>query len=83
MILLSLVVLLTTSCAVKLPGSAFQVRMQEFLEAPVVIECTLTNGKRGKHCTVITTRDYEWMLRELKAACLALNGSREECWVEK
>lgn len=72
-----------SACAIKLPGSSFKVRFREFLEQPKVIDCKYGDLERGPHCTVLTTVDYEWMLKELKAACLALDGSREDCWVDK
>ena len=55
--------------------------MQEFLEEPRVVDCKLS-GVPSK-CIVVSERDWKWTIRELKAACLALNGSREDCWVEK
>ena len=72
---------LVSGCGIKLQGSSFKVKMQEFLEAPKVVDCKLS-GVPSK-CVVVAERDHLWMIRELKAACLALNGSREECWVEK
>ena len=74
---------LTSGCGIALQASSFKVKFREFQEKPKVIDCKYGDLERGPHCTGLTTVDYEWMLRELKAACLALRGSREECWVEK
>lgn len=72
---------LTSGCAIKLTGSSFKVKFREFQEVPRVVDCKLS-GVPSK-CIILAEQDWIWTIRELKAACLGLNGSREECWVEK
>lgn len=69
---------LLSGCATG-PGT-YRVSIPELTAKPVQGTCKL----RGEpaDCTLLLTRDYQSLVRELKAACLALGGSPESCQTE-
>ena len=70
-------VALVWGCAPVPLRSAYQVSLPPLTASPREILCELDG--RVASCTVLATPDYEALVRELKAACVALGGSDVEC----
>ncbi|MGH2368517.1 MAG: hypothetical protein ACRDI2_09965 [Chloroflexota bacterium] len=71
---------LTFGCATTPGGSSYRVTMPVLSAQPG--EGTCRHRDALESCTFLLTRDYQAIVRELKAACLALGGSPEECQAE-
>lgn len=68
---------LTFGCARVAGPSSYRVTMPVLQAKPGAVACR--HDGLIDTCTVLLTRDYEALVRELKAACLALGGSPKDC----
>lgn len=76
--MLSSVVLVAISgCSQGLPSFAYRVTVPTLKAKPLEIVCHL--GDHESACLVVLREDWERVVRELKAACLALGGAPETC----
>lgn len=55
------------------PQSAYRVRLPILTAKPAIVD------QDGGRTVCLLFSDYAAIVRELKAACLALGGTREEC----
>lgn len=74
LLLLGLVAI--SGCARVPLQSTYQVVVPELSAMPLEIPC----GTR--RCTVVIKEDYESLVRELKAACIANGQSKKACQIE-
>lgn len=51
--------------------------------APIFHKCDLVEGetRTPEECVILLRRDYQALLKEVKAACLAAGGTDGECLV--
>jgi len=73
MLCLALTAVLTSACVTGLGQSVYQVRIPTLQAQPRVFEC----GDRV--CIALIKEDYEAIVLELKAACIASGQSDEAC----
>lgn len=79
--MLSVVVWAASSgCSQGLRSFTYRVEIPTLRARPLEIGCHL--GDHPETCVVVLRDDWLRVVRELKAACLALGGSREECQAE-
>lgn len=71
---------LSCGCALAPAPSSYQVRLP-LLTAPTIRVPCQADG-RPATCRVILETDYEALVRELKAACVAAGGSDVDCQTE-
>ncbi len=63
-------------CALTPRPSPYQVLIPTLQAQPREIPC---NAPEATTCLVLRKDDWQKVIRELKAACLALGGSKEKC----
>lgn len=69
-----------SGCAAgRLPWS-YRVRIPELRAAPIEVNCLL--GGQPAECVLVLKPDWEDVVLELKAACLAVGGTPKECQAE-
>lgn len=81
MLLLALTGALASACATGPGISTYRVTIPILQAKPK--EATCRHLEILEPCTVLLTRDYQAIVRELKVACLALGGSPKECQAEE
>lgn len=57
---------------------AYEVRIPALTAVPYDLECDADDGS-VRQCVMLLREDYDAIVRELKAACLALGGSERDC----
>lgn len=68
---------LTSACATSPTGSSYRVQVPILTVRPLVVPCA---DRSGPHtCAVILLEDYQVLVREVKAACLANRQTPAEC----
>ena len=77
--LLGLTAILVSGCASGAPPSAYRVQIPELRANPLRLKC---DQDPDQGCIALLYADYVAILRELRAACLGLGGSRKECGAE-
>lgn len=70
-------VALTFGCAKVAGPSSYRVQIPVLQAKPGAVTCR--HDGILEPCTVLLSRDYEALVRELKSACLALGGSDKDC----
>ena len=85
MLLLGLVVVLSWGCSLGAGLSSYQVKVPILTLEARTFQCRedrLGQVIEPRECVALLRSDYEKIVRELKAACLALGGSPEDCQTE-
>lgn len=77
--LAAMLLITVPACSTGTAPSTYRVRMPTIV-APKTIACVL-DGQRTE-CVVLLKRDHEELVRQLKAACVALGQSAKECLTE-
>ena len=72
---------LSSACATAHGNSAYRVTIPVLGAQPLTVPCVLEGGDQAK-CITLLESDYRAIVRELKAACLALRGTPAECQTE-
>ena len=49
---------------------------------PQQYDCEVKGEFVADGCTAVATQDFEALVVELKAACIALGGERDDCWAD-
>lgn len=70
----------SSGCALTLHPWSYRVQIPELRAAPVELGCRV--GGTPDICLLVLREDWEALVRELKAACLALGGTPRECQAE-
>lgn len=73
--------IILSGCAAWLPRGAYQVKIPTLAAPPRAYACQLND--QPATCVSVTQRDWRALVIELKSACLALGGSREDCQTEE
>ena len=73
---------LASGCATALPGTAYRPSIPTLTMMPEMGQCRF-ESRASRPCVVLAREDWEAIVRELKAACLALGGSPEACQTEE
>lgn len=75
--------ILLGGCTTVQGGSSYRVTMPELEAPPMIVNCTMQSptGPKVGQCVIIWRPDYTEIIVELKAACVGLGGSEEECQV--
>jgi len=76
----ALLSLTSYGCAPTPLPSPYRVNLPTLNAAPLVTPC---RTDRPTQCVVLTQDDYLALVRELKAACLALGGTPDACLTRK
>ena len=76
-ICLIIAAILLTSCGPVVRAYDPGVRVPTLREGPAQIDCH--NGVTVLSCTMLLTEDYQALVIDLKAKCLALGGSPSAC----
>mgnify|MGYP001612345998 CR=1 FL=1 len=74
---LILSLLLVSACAPALGPSPYRVTPPQLKSYPLRVECKVDG--RPAECVMLLMEDFRAIVIELKAACLALNGSEDAC----
>ena len=77
MLLASLVAVVISGCSQVAVGSSYRVLIPLLQANPITVNCA-TGSFQGE-CVLLLKSDYEAIVRELKAACLANGQTAEEC----
>lgn len=81
--LLAILILLSCSCAARESSFGYKVTMPMLEVEPKVGACHVQDPEGlpflQDECTTILSRDYQKILVELVAACLAFGGTDDEC----
>lgn len=74
---LILTLLLLSACGTPLRESSYRVEMPTLAAPPLHHKCTIND--QPTICTCFVKSDAEALIIKLKAACLALGGTEDEC----
>lgn len=74
---------LLSGCGKELRDSNYKVQIPLLQAVPTPGNCTFSKYGDQRRCIILLEEDFEAIVQELKAACLALGGSPEECQVEE
>ncbi len=81
MLLLGLMAALVSSCGLMRGPSTYRVQLPVLGAQPLTVPCEV--GDHSDVCILVLKRDYETIVRELKAACLALGQTPAACQAEQ
>ena len=76
-LLAGLTAVLISGCSPGLQKSSYVPTIPILQARPLKIACDL--GSTTDQCTCLTTSDYQQIVRKLKASCLALGGTEQDC----
>ncbi len=68
---------LLSACGTAPCKSPYQVTVPTLQAAPVPLECL--QGIRATNCLLLLEEDWRRVVREMKAACLAVGGEAKDC----
>lgn len=82
-LLMLTLVLLTCGCVGQGPPYRYRAIPPAMTVAPIFHRCDLIEGetRTPEECVVLLRRDYQALLKGIKAACLAAGGTDGECLV--
>jgi len=60
----------------------YQVVIPSLKAIPQQYDCEVKGEPVVNGCTALATQDFEAIVVELKAACIALGGERDDCWAD-
>lgn len=75
-----LMVGLLSGCRTEPCISSYQVTVPTLAAPPLPLTCQV--GQQDRKCLALLETDYQGLVRELKAACLAAGGSHQQCQTE-
>lgn len=75
--------LMISGCESLPAGSSYRVTMPEWQVRPLVHPCRVVNSETNlthdRECATVLHEDLRAVVRELKAACLAVGGAELQC----